>query len=58
MLLNHLGDHFAEANQTRLAARYFQKAQQAGQRTELVRQAVLLKGQLSIEILTQQDEEN
>ncbi|WP_128548601.1 chemotaxis protein CheB [Larkinella soli] len=54
VLLNHLGDHFAEANQPKLAALYFQKAQQAGERSTLVRQAVLLHEQLSQGSLEQQ----
>nr|WP_295926744.1 chemotaxis protein CheB [uncultured Dyadobacter sp.] len=45
MLLNHMGDHFAEANHTGLAAQYFQHAQRASQRLELVRQALLLRAQ-------------
>lgn len=56
MLLNHLGDHFAEANQTGLAAQYFQQAQTAKQRSELVRQAVMLQAQLSVENRIQPDE--
>lgn len=40
ILLNHLGDHYAEVNQTRLAALYFQKAQEAQSRSDLVRQTV------------------
>jgi two-component system chemotaxis response regulator CheB len=41
MLLNHLGDHFAEVNQGRLAAKFFKKANEARQRNELVRKIVL-----------------
>jgi two-component system, chemotaxis family, protein-glutamate methylesterase/glutaminase len=40
MLLNQLGDQYAEANQPKLAALYFQEAQQTHARNELVRQAV------------------
>lgn len=40
MLLNQLGDQYAETNQPRLAALYFQEAQQIHARNELVRQAV------------------
>lgn len=47
LLLNHLGDHFAEANQTKLAALYFQKAREAQQRAQFVRQAVLSHERLS-----------
>ncbi len=41
MLLNHIGDHFAEANQPKVAAEYFKKATEAKSRSELVRKAVL-----------------
>lgn len=59
MMLNHLGDHFAEANQPKLAALYFQKAQQAQQRGDLVRRAALLHEPLSQEGMAQQvSEEN
>lgn len=56
MLLNHLGDHFAEVNQKKLAALYFQKAQEAESRAQLVRQAVLSHEQLSKDGLLQQAE--
>lgn len=54
MLLNHLGDHFAEANQKRLAALYFQKAQESERRAQLVRQAVLSHEQLNKDSLWQE----
>jgi two-component system chemotaxis response regulator CheB len=57
MLLNHLGDHFAEVNQRKLAALYFQKAQEAEGRAQFVRQAVLSHEQLSKDSLLQQAEE-
>lgn len=57
ILLNHLGDHFAELNQTKLAAMYFKKAKEAEQRTHLIRQAVLSHEQLSKDSLLQQAEE-
>lgn len=41
MLLNHLGDHFAEVNRVRVAAKFFQKAKEAQQRNEVIRRAVL-----------------
>lgn len=56
MLLNHLGDHFAEVNQRKLAALYFQKAQEAESRAQFVRQAVLAHEQLSKDRLLQQSE--
>ena len=57
MLLNHLGDHFAEINQTKLAAVYFQKAQEAESRARLIRQAVLSHEQLSKDSILLQAEE-
>lgn len=54
MLLNHLGDHFAEVNQTKLAAMYFKKAKEAEARAQSVRQAVLSHERLSQESLLQQ----
>ncbi|MGN6568243.1 MAG: chemotaxis protein CheB [Flavipsychrobacter sp.] len=49
LLLNHMGDHFAEANQPQVAALYFKKAQDAGKRADLVREAVFSHEQLSTE---------
>ena len=46
MLLNHVGDHFAEANHPKLAALYFQKAKEAQKRVQLVREVVLSHEQL------------
>jgi two-component system chemotaxis response regulator CheB len=40
MLLNHIGDHFAEVNKGSLAAKFFQKANEAKQRNALIRRAV------------------
>ncbi|SDE44853.1 two-component system, chemotaxis family, response regulator CheB [Dyadobacter soli] len=40
MLLNHMGDHFAEANQRKEAARYFRKAREAQQRVVSIRRAI------------------
>ena len=51
ILLNHLGDHYAEANQSQLAALFFKKAKQAADRSQLVRQAVVTHKQLSKESL-------
>jgi two-component system chemotaxis response regulator CheB len=51
MLLNHLGDHFAEENHTKIAALYFQKANEAEARAQLVRQAALSHEQLSEELV-------
>ena len=49
MLLNHLGDHFAESNRTKVAAMYFRKANEASQRIESLRDAVLSHERLSID---------
>jgi two-component system chemotaxis response regulator CheB len=54
LLLNHLGDHFAEVNQPKLAALYFKKANEAKKRAQLIRQAVLTHEQLSNDSLRQQ----
>jgi two-component system chemotaxis response regulator CheB len=40
-LLNHMGDHFSEANQPKLAALYFKKAKSTERRISLARQAVM-----------------
>ena len=44
LLLNQLGDGFAEANHARLAALYFQQSGLAEQRAALIRQAAMLPG--------------
>lgn len=49
LLLNHIGDHYAEINQPKLAAAYFKKAQETEARSSLVRNAVLDHEQLSKE---------
>lgn len=58
MLLNHIGDHYAEVNQPKLAALYFKKAQEAESRAQFVRQAVLSHEQLSKDSLQEQSEES
>ncbi|TCD26543.1 chemotaxis protein CheB [Pedobacter psychrodurus] len=40
LLMNHIGDHYAEANLPKLAAVCFKKAKEAGDRSDLVRKAV------------------
>ena len=57
MLLNHLGDHYAEANQPKIAAVYFQKAKEAEMRTKLIRQCIGSNEHLSKDRLRQQVEE-
>ena len=57
LLLNHIGDHYAEVNASKIAAVYFQKAQEAEGRAQVVRRAVLSHEQLSKGSLIQQAEE-
>lgn len=57
-LLNHMGDHFAEINQPKLAATFFKKAQDADQRAQSVRKAVFEHERLSVESIRQQTESN
>jgi len=54
ILLNRLGDHFAETNQMQLAATYFKKATEAEKRMQLVRQALQSHEQLSTDNIRQQ----
>jgi len=58
LLLNHMGDHFAEVNQPKLAAMFFRKAQEAEQRAIQVRQAVINHEQLTIDGIRQQTDTN
>jgi two-component system chemotaxis response regulator CheB len=53
MLLNHIGDHFAESNQPKVAGVYFNKAKEAEKRAEIVRQAALQHEELSDEKIRQ-----
>jgi two-component system, chemotaxis family, protein-glutamate methylesterase/glutaminase len=54
LLLNHLGDHLAEAQQTSLAALYYQHAKATNVQAQLVRQALAQHQLLSRERLQQQ----
>jgi len=54
MLLNHLGDHYAEANQPKLAALYFKKAKEAYDRSQPVRKTVLSHEQLNKDSMYEQ----
>ena len=56
LLLNHMGDHFAEADQPKLAAMYFKKAKEAQEQVGTVRQAVLRHERLSGAKLRQETE--
>ncbi|MGI4869667.1 MAG: chemotaxis protein CheB [Janthinobacterium lividum] len=54
LLLNNLGDHYAEKNQPKLAAMYFKKAQEAESRAEIVRQTVFSHEQLTTTSISKQ----
>lgn len=47
MLLNYMGDNFAEGNESKLAGMYFKKAQEAIERSKIIRQSVMQNEQLS-----------
>lgn len=49
MLLNHIGDHYAEANEPQLAALYFKKAKEAEERAKIIRNVAVTHEQLSID---------
>lgn len=57
LLLNHMGDHFAETNHPKLAGQYFKKAANAKVRMEQVRQIVLQHEQLSEDLIAE-DQKN
>jgi two-component system chemotaxis response regulator CheB len=57
LLLNNLGDHYAEKNQPKLAALYFKKAQEAESRAEIIRQTVFSHEQLTTTSISKQAEE-
>ncbi len=58
LLLNHIGDHFAEANQPKLAALYFNKAKEAEKRATVIRKTIFSHEQLSKDKLLQEAEED
>jgi two-component system chemotaxis response regulator CheB len=58
MLLNQMGNHYANNNQINLSALYFKKAFEAEQRVRLVRQAVMKNERMSIDSLREQASEN
>jgi two-component system, chemotaxis family, protein-glutamate methylesterase/glutaminase len=53
-LLNHMGDHFAEHNQPKVAALYFKKAKEARQRAEYLKNLVTTQEQMSISKLNEE----
>ena len=55
MLLNHIGDHFAEVNNGALAARFFQKAKEAQERNERIRDVVIHHELLTTESVEHDD---
>lgn len=58
ILLNNLGDHYAEKNQPKLAAMYFKKAKEAESRAEIVRQTVFSHEHLTTNSISKQAEED
>ena len=56
ILLNHMGDHYAEANQPKLAALYFKKAKEASERSEWVRKSIISHEQLNKDSLRKEAE--
>jgi two-component system chemotaxis response regulator CheB len=54
ILLNNLGDHYAEKNQPKLAAMYFKKASEAEDRAKMVRQAVMNHEQLTTDSINKE----
>lgn len=58
MLLNHMGDHFAEFNQPPLAAMYFQKANEAEGRLKVMHTCVVSHEQLTTDAIAKQAEQS
>jgi two-component system chemotaxis response regulator CheB len=58
ILLNHMGDHFAEINQPKMAAAYFKKAMEAKARAGLVRDTVWQHEQLSLDSILKETSES
>ena len=56
IFLNHMGDHFADVNQPRLAALYFRKAKEAQERNEIIRKVVMSHEQFSMDTLRDESE--
>jgi two-component system chemotaxis response regulator CheB len=57
LLLNHMGDHFAEANQPKVAAMYFKKAQEAEKRIAAIELVMSDHEMLSLDVITSQVED-
>ena len=56
MLLNHVGDHFAEKNETKLAAHYFNKAKEVSEKGGIIRLAVFGNEQLNEQTIREEAE--
>ncbi|RYG49224.1 MAG: chemotaxis protein CheB [Chitinophagaceae bacterium] len=56
LLLNHIGDHYAEADQPKLAALYFKKAADAQERSDIIRRTLSKHEPLSRDKLLYQSE--
>jgi two-component system, chemotaxis family, protein-glutamate methylesterase/glutaminase len=57
MLLNHMGEHFANLSETHLATLYFKKAHEAQDRIDILRQTVMNHERLSNDSIRQQSVE-
>jgi len=54
MMLNNIGDHFAEHDQPQLAGKYFQKANDARERSDKIREAIFSHEELSNETIREE----
>jgi len=54
LLLNHMGDHFAEVNQPKIAALYFKKAREAMARAQMVKEIILTHEQLNTDSINEE----
>ena len=54
MLLNHMGEHFANGNQIDLSALYYKKAHEAEQRAQMVRRSAMRGERLSHDSMREQ----
>jgi len=54
MMLNNIGDHFAEHDQPQVAGRYFQKAKEASERSDKIRDALFSHEELSNETIREE----
>jgi two-component system chemotaxis response regulator CheB len=54
MMLNNVGDHFAEHDQPRLAGKYFHKAKDARERSDKIREAIFSHEELTNETIREE----